>query len=136
MRLNIEMITDTLFLPQTTLYLYTISSQNSNLPSRLLLVLPLFLSLLSPAISFQPQDTKLPATQAQKLIRDLNLFPKHPVNIVDRDATNTSAARSKIVEKPFRFPNFVDSDGVSVEELGHHAGYYQIKHSHEAKYIL
>ncbi|MFS8003611.1 hypothetical protein Hanom_Chr13g01215951 [Helianthus anomalus] len=42
----------------------------------------------------------------------------------------------KLVEKRFVFPNFVDSSGASVEELGHHAGYYKIEHSYAARYDL
>ncbi|KAI7751162.1 hypothetical protein M8C21_017138, partial [Ambrosia artemisiifolia] len=38
-----------------------------------------------------------------------------------------------IFEKPFKFPNFAGADGVTVEELGHHAGYYQIQHSNDAQ---
>ncbi|MFS8033231.1 putative carboxypeptidase C [Helianthus anomalus] len=98
-------------------------------------LLLLFLSLLylSPATSFRFPEARSPATQAQKLIRDLNLFPKHSVNILAGHATNASFRAAKIVEKPFRFPNFVDADGVSVEDLGHHAGYYQIQHSNDAQ---
>ncbi|KAJ0726389.1 putative carboxypeptidase C [Helianthus annuus] len=98
----------------------------------LLLLLLLSLLYLSPATSFRFPETRSPATQAQKFIRDLNLFPKHSVNILAGHATNASF-RAKIVEKPFRFPNFVDADGVSVEDLGHHAGYYQIQHSNDAQ---
>ena len=71
--------------------------------------------------------------QAKKLIRQLNLFPGADVNIV-RDG-NSSVQTKKIVERPLRFPNLVASEsGVSVEDLGHHAGYYTIEHSHAAKY--
>ncbi|KAI8007692.1 hypothetical protein LOK49_LG07G00286 [Camellia lanceoleosa] len=37
-----------------------------------------------------------------------------------------------IAEKRFKFPNFADPD-VSAEDLGHHAGYYTIQHSHAAR---
>lgn len=101
-----------------------------------LLLLSLVLTSLSPATSFSLQDPKFPSTQARKLIRELNLFPKHSINIVDRDVTNRSSnLGSKIVEKPFKFPNLVDADSVTLEDLGHHAGYYQIEHSHDAQYI-
>lgn len=101
-----------------------------------LLILSLALASLSPATSLSHNDPKFPSTQARKLIRSLNLFPKHSINIVDRDVTNRSSnLGSKIVEKPFKFPNLVDSDSVTLEDLGHHAGYYQIEHSHDAQYI-
>ncbi|KAK4279627.1 hypothetical protein QN277_011375 [Acacia crassicarpa] len=70
--------------------------------------------------------------QAKKLIRQLNLFPGADVNIVR--GGNSSVQTKKIVERPLRFPNLVASEsGVSVEDLGHHAGYYTIEHSHAAK---
>nr|XP_043617215.1 serine carboxypeptidase-like [Erigeron canadensis] len=98
------------------------------------LLFPLFLSLvlisLSPATG--ANHPKSPSIDARKLIRNLNLFPKHSVNIIDDDVTNRSSV-GRIVEKPFRFPNFIGGDGVSVEELGHHAGYYQIQHSNDAQ---
>ncbi|OVA17989.1 Peptidase S10 [Macleaya cordata] len=73
-----------------------------------------------------PSSANFPTTQAEKLIRQLNLFPK------DAEAVDESVVAPKIVEKRFRFPNLADS-GVSVEDLGHHAGYYKIEHSHAAR---
>ncbi|CAA2989305.1 serine carboxypeptidase-like [Olea europaea subsp. europaea] len=71
-----------------------------------------------------------PSNQAEKLIRELNLFPKESINIVhDRNFSN----RPKIVEKAFKLPHLIDTAGVSLQELGHHAGYYQIQHSHAAR---
>ncbi|XP_024969566.1 serine carboxypeptidase-like [Cynara cardunculus var. scolymus] len=99
-----------------------------------LLLLSLLVASFSPTTSLRLTDPKFPSTQARKLIRGLNLFPKHSINIVDRDVANRSSiVRPKIVEKPFKFPNFVDSGSASVEELGHHAGYYQIEHSYDAQ---
>ncbi|XP_020233548.1 serine carboxypeptidase-like [Cajanus cajan] len=73
------------------------------------------------------------ALHAKKLIRDLNLFPHDDVNVV-LTAANSSLQPRKIVEKRLRFPNLVGSDSEpSVEDLGHHAGYYPIKHSHAAR---
>ncbi|KAK9282657.1 hypothetical protein L1049_010877 [Liquidambar formosana] len=99
---------------------------------------PLLLALLvlSPLSSAQfaddlllPSIARFPSTQAEKLIRELNLFPKDDVNIVKG---HDSTSSSKIVEKPLRFPNLVDPS-VSVEDLGHYAGYYKIQNSHAAK---
>ncbi|XP_022890082.1 serine carboxypeptidase-like [Olea europaea var. sylvestris] len=71
-----------------------------------------------------------PSNQAEKLIRELNLFPKESINIVhDRNFSN----RPKIVEKAFKLPHLIDTAGVSLQDLGHHAGYYQIQHSHAAR---
>ncbi|XP_071734032.1 serine carboxypeptidase-like [Rutidosis leptorrhynchoides] len=105
----------------------------SNLSVRKLLIvcLGLLLASLSPATVISLTESRLPSIQAKQLITDLNLFPKHSVNIaVDVAVSNRSKL---IVEKPFKFPNFVGADNVSVEELGHHAGYYQIQHSHDAQ---
>lgn len=71
---------------------------------------------------------------ADKLIRDLNLFPKD-VNVIDaRDAPAEEGPR--IVEKRFRFPNLIGNGGVTVDDLGHHAGYYKLPKSHDARSIL
>ncbi|KAF3434030.1 hypothetical protein FNV43_RR25133 [Rhamnella rubrinervis] len=78
--------------------------------------------------------SSFPSVQAKRLIRDLNLFPERGVNVVD--SVNGSLASSmeskKIVEKRFRMPNLVES-GVSLDDLGHHAGYYKIEHSRAAR---
>jgi len=72
------------------------------------------------------------ALLAKKLISDLNLFPDDDVNVVP--VANSSLQSRKIVEKRLRFPNLVASDSEpSVEDLGHHAGYYPIAHSHAAR---
>ncbi|WOG87999.1 hypothetical protein DCAR_0207232 [Daucus carota subsp. sativus] len=88
------------------------------------------LSTISTAIS-----SELPQSQAQKLIRDLNLFPSELINIVDANHSAPpllSHNANRLVEKRFKFPGLATA-GVSVEELGHHAGYYQIQHSYAAK---
>ncbi|GAB4836407.1 hypothetical protein Ancab_001319 [Ancistrocladus abbreviatus] len=76
-------------------------------------------------------EPKLWRLQAETLIRELNLIPKEPVKIVK--GTDHALPRAKdgprLVEKPFEFPNF----DVSVEDLGHHAGYHQIADSYEAR---
>lgn len=98
-------------------------------------VLLAFLSLLCLSSAKLPEDIRLarsnlPSVQAEKLIRELNLFPKDDINVID--GRDSSPEPKKIVEKRFRFPNLVDS-GDSVEDLGHHAGYYKIEHSRAAR---
>lgn len=93
----------------------------------LLVVLPSF-SLAK--ISVLP--SRFATKQAEKLIQELNLFPKESDNIVDRDPFQTDDEGSRIVEKRFSFPNLANSS-VTIEDLGHHAGYYKIKHSHAAR---
>ncbi|KAL8090368.1 serine carboxypeptidase-like [Apium graveolens] len=97
-------------------------------------LLVLFLSPICLADSELYSSANFPTTEAEKLIRGLNLLPKD-VNIVDQenDESGLPHQAKKIVEKKFKFPNLVDPGGVSVEDLGHHAGYYQIQHSHAAK---
>ncbi|KAF8403124.1 hypothetical protein HHK36_011218 [Tetracentron sinense] len=98
----------------------------------------IFLSLLLFLISSAtiPDDIRLspnanfPVRQAEKLIRQLNLLPKDAVESIDDD--DDSSLAPKLVEKRFKFPNILHS-GDSVKDLGHHAGYYRIQHSHAAK---
>lgn len=84
--------------------------------------------------SISTSDFEFPKTQAQKLIRSLNLFPKHEVNhraVQDDD----DLGASRIVEKPLRFPFLADSTP-SVQDLGHHAGYYKLPHTKDARYVV
>ncbi|KAK4482656.1 hypothetical protein RD792_009820 [Penstemon davidsonii] len=73
--------------------------------------------------------------QAEELIRSLNLFPKlDVVNFVEDDSIATAP---KIVEKSFHFPKFrdftTDSNGTSVQNLGHHAGYFSLPNTQGAR---
>ena len=72
----------------------------------------------------------LPKLRAEKLIRSLNLFPKKP--IIRRSANDALFVPGKMVEKKFTFPNLCVS-GTSIEEFGHHAGYYSLPHSKVAR---
>lgn len=101
-----------------------------------------FLSLLLLLLVISPSFAKIPvlpssfvSKQAEELIRELNLFPKESDNIVDQDPFPVAGDSSRIVEKRFTFPNLANSS-VSFEDLGHHAGYYKIKHSHAARYLF
>lgn len=110
--------------------------------ANLILISPLILLLLTPLAStttLSLDNPTFPSTDAKNMIRDFNLFPKQSINIVedgDDTVVRSSVADKKLVEKRFMFPDFVDLNGVSVDDLGHHAGYYQIEHSHAARYIL
>lgn len=75
--------------------------------------------------------SSFPSIHAEKLIRELNLFPKEDLNVID--ASQASPEGQRIVEKRLRFPNLVGSGGVSIDDLGHHAGYYKLSHSHDAR---
>ncbi|GAV66471.1 Peptidase_S10 domain-containing protein [Cephalotus follicularis] len=72
----------------------------------------------------------LPKLQAEKLIRELNLFPKDSINTASID--DSSVLPSKIVEKQLKFPQLSEV-GPSVKEFGHHAGYYKLPHSKDAR---
>ncbi|KAJ8768682.1 hypothetical protein K2173_023586 [Erythroxylum novogranatense] len=62
--------------------------------------------------------------QAEKLIRALNLFPKHEVNLVAYNEDSLPNA-SGIVEKQLKL-HILGDPGPSVQDLGHHAGYYRL----------
>ncbi|XP_028776242.1 serine carboxypeptidase-like [Neltuma alba] len=93
---------------------------------------------LSPVSSASNNDLPLPSgsqylqQEAEKLIRELNLSPKHyNKHSVSHDSLLVPAG--KIVEKKFRFPNIDAAAGPSVRDFGHHAGYYGLPHSHGEK---
>ncbi|KAG8380547.1 hypothetical protein BUALT_Bualt06G0027000 [Buddleja alternifolia] len=104
----------------------------SSLPSFLSLFALLLFSPLSSVAASLRAPPQLPPISAEKLIRDLNLFPNQPINILHDDLPSVASPKN-IVERRFRFPNLVDPSGVSAEDLGHHAGYYKIQHSHGAR---
>ncbi|KEH29969.1 putative carboxypeptidase C [Medicago truncatula] len=72
-----------------------------------------------------------PNQRAEKLIRSLNLFPKNPVKMIHGHSVLDDFVPGKIVEKKFSF--FGHSDGLSIDNLGHHAGYYSLPHSKAAR---
>lgn len=74
---------------------------------------------------------QFPKIQAEKLIRSLNLFPKHGAN-QHAAGEDVLGGASPIVEKPVRFPFMADSEP-SVKDLGHHAGYYRLPHTKDAR---
>ncbi|KAF9674915.1 hypothetical protein SADUNF_Sadunf10G0177000 [Salix dunnii] len=91
-----------------------------------------------PYLNFERSN--LPSAQAEKMIRELNLFPKSEVNVIDGGddgvgAISESGYNKRIVERKFRFPNVVgdEEESFTVDDLGHHAGYYKIEHSHDAR---
>ncbi|KAL3718187.1 hypothetical protein ACJRO7_003340 [Eucalyptus globulus] len=75
-----------------------------------------------------------PRTQAEKLIRGFNLFPRESVNIGagDVDSAASLASGGKIVESRLKLP-LLGNSGSSIQDLGHHAGYYRLPHSHAAR---
>nr|XP_043617232.1 serine carboxypeptidase-like [Erigeron canadensis] len=112
---------------------------------KLVIIIVVAAACVSPAISSSItltddsiSNSHWSTAKASKLISDLNLFPELSVNIIHddgdhRSSSSSSTSHRRIIEKPFKFPNFTDADDVSLEELGHHAGYYPIEHSHNAQ---
>ncbi|ESW04313.1 hypothetical protein PHAVU_011G084700 [Phaseolus vulgaris] len=98
--------------------------------SKLSLLLFFFLSLSSSYATFDPSHhpAYLPQSHAERLIRSLNVFPKDSVNITKGD--HGGFVPGMIVEKKF---SFLGDSGPSVEDLGHHAGYYSLPHSKAAR---
>lgn len=105
-----------------------ISSSQSFLSIFVVVVVALF-SPIASVVGLLHPPPNLSMISVERLIHDLNLFPNHPINIVDDEVASPDAAR--LVERRFRFPNSVDPN--AAEELGHHAGYYKIEHSHAAR---
>ncbi|XP_008805718.1 serine carboxypeptidase-like [Phoenix dactylifera] len=101
--------------------------------SALLLLSPF--SPSSTAASLIPDDLRLPSSatfpsaHAEKLIRALNLLPKDASPEPAEAADDASAKR--IIERRFNLAGL--TGGVSDEELGHHAGYYRLPHTHDAR---
>ena len=101
-------------------------------------LLSLFLVVLSPLSSvngfLRPSlNPKFPTLQAEKLIRELNLFPKdaEAVNGMDWEGESTK----KLVERRLRFPG-IDYSDASVKDLSQHAGYYKLRHSLAARFVF
>ncbi|RDX89532.1 Serine carboxypeptidase-like 49, partial [Mucuna pruriens] len=92
------------------------------------LVLLFFVSLSSSCATSRFTHVRAypPQSQAENLIRGLNLFPKDSVNIIKGDH-HAGFVPGEIVEKKFSFL------GDSIEDLGHHAGYYSLPHSIAAR---
>lgn len=112
----------------------------------LIFILPVLLLLFtsidstSTTTTISLENPISPSTLAKKMISNFNLFPDRSVNIVEEDnglqSSTVGENNNKLVEKRFKFPGFVDPNGASIDDLGHHAGYYKIEHSHAARYNL
>ncbi|KAG2397536.1 Serine carboxypeptidase-like 48 [Vigna angularis] len=92
-----------------------------------------FLSLsssyaISHGLNHDPATSPHLYSHAQKLIRSLNIFPEESINIIEDD--HAGFVPGQIVEKNF---SFLGHSGPSVEELGHHAGYYSLPRSKAAR---
>ncbi|KAK6926717.1 Peptidase S10, serine carboxypeptidase [Dillenia turbinata] len=80
--------------------------------------------------SSSSSEAKFVKSQTERLIRQLNLFPELDVNIAPADHHYSS----ELLERRFRFKNVLsESPGASVEDLGHHAGYYRLPNTKSAR---
>lgn len=88
----------------------------------------LLLSCPSPELS---AAAGLPSFDAERLIRLLNLVPEEAK--ADHGRVDDMLAGKRIVERSFAFPGIsIDGTG-SVKDLGHHAGYFKLAHTHAAR---
>ncbi|WVZ78199.1 hypothetical protein U9M48_025948 [Paspalum notatum var. saurae] len=76
-----------------------------------------------------PRDATFPAAQAERLIRALNLLPRDAEAGPSGDAA-PRVAPGELLERRVRLPGAPD-DGVG--DLGHHAGYFRLPHTHDAR---
>ncbi|PSR89928.1 Serine carboxypeptidase-like [Actinidia chinensis var. chinensis] len=90
----------------------------------------LFLLIVSPLPSSSQSSPTLnsPETQFQRLIRGFNLSPKHDVN-TGRPGAQFPEVGPAMVEWPLKLP----VPGNSIQDLGHHAGYYRLPHTKDAR---
>lgn len=74
-----------------------------------------------------PREANFPAAQAERLIRALNLLPKEagPSGAGD----TPSVAPGELLERRVRLPGLPEGVG----DLGHHAGYYRLPNTHDAR---
>ncbi|KAG5599169.1 hypothetical protein H5410_030539 [Solanum commersonii] len=80
---------------------------------------------------FMLSSAKFPVPMAEKLIKQLNLFPKHDIN---KASSSPLAAthQQTLFEKRFNLSYLGDS-GATVQDLGHQAGYYRLPHTKDAR---
>jgi vitellogenic carboxypeptidase-like protein/serine carboxypeptidase-like clade 4 len=74
-----------------------------------------------------PRDAKFPAAQAERLIRSLNLLPKEAGPTGAGDVP--SVAPGELLERRVTLPGLPQGVG----DLGHHAGYYRLPNTHDAR---
>lgn len=80
---------------------------------------------------FMVSSAKFPVPMAEKLIKQFNLFPKHDIN---KASSSPLAAthQQTLFEKRFNLSYLGDS-GATVQDLSHHAGYYRLPHTKDAR---
>lgn len=78
---------------------------------------------------------RFPRSAADDLIRALNLHPADASPPLSTAGVQGALAPAgALVERPIRLASLADSDGgTSVGDLGHHAGYYRLPDTHDAR---
>jgi len=74
-----------------------------------------------------PRGASFPAAQAERLIRALNLLPRESGPVGSGDGP--TVAPGELLERRVRLPGAPDG----VQDLGHHAGYFRLPHTHDAR---
>nr|GMD24099.1 serine carboxypeptidase-like [Ipomoea batatas] len=77
-------------------------------------------------------ENSMAKRRAEKMIRQLNLFPLHDLNRGPSGHSPAGADSPRLVEKKFKL-NLLGDSGASVEDLGHHAGYYRLPNTVDAR---
>ncbi|KAH7836997.1 hypothetical protein Vadar_008321 [Vaccinium darrowii] len=74
-------------------------------------------------------------SQAQKLIKSFNLSPKHDINTGNghHAVDESPVGGPMMVEKPLRLNVLGDPGNNSIQDLGHHAGYYRLPDTVDAR---
>nr|GMD12550.1 serine carboxypeptidase-like [Ipomoea batatas] len=110
-----------------------IPSSSSSSSCFLLLLLLFCLAIFSSAEKdgfFASSNPQFPIGQAEKLIRQLNLIPGH--HHLAAKHPPVAADEPRLAERRFKF-DYLGNPGASVEDLGHHAGYYRLPHTKDAR---
>jgi vitellogenic carboxypeptidase-like protein/serine carboxypeptidase-like clade 4 len=95
---------------------------------RLLLLLVVCLAAGAAADGLRlPPDASFPAAQAERLIRALNLLPKESGR--GDGAGGADVAPGELLERRVTLPGLPEGVG----DLGHHAGYYRLPNTHDAR---
>ncbi|KAJ3685788.1 hypothetical protein LUZ61_014952 [Rhynchospora tenuis] len=97
-----------------------------------LLFITISIFSLSYASLIQNEDIIFPSIQAKKQIKSLNLQPKESAAVPSIRLPGTESKDVKLVERQINLIKDTSSTQ-SAPSLGHHAGYYKLPHTHDAK---
>ncbi|XP_047336090.1 serine carboxypeptidase-like [Impatiens glandulifera] len=113
-------------------------SQRSRLSFLILIPLFFFSCPILSSSSLRTSNVNSTSTEAERLIQSLNLFPSSGVNSGGGGGGNSSqqrlpnAAWSSLVETRFHLQAH-GNPGIPIQNLGHHAGYYRLPNTYDAR---